>query len=202
MSNITLKIIVAENSVIIRNGITATLKRLPDLRIQPIEVHSIESLKECIRMDNTSIVIVNPAFGGYFDVAKFKAETSVTFKVVALVSSFVDKITLSKYDDTISIYDDQETLYSKINSLQNLPKKKSEEDDEMLSVREKEIVVCVVKGMTNKEIADNLFISVHTVITHRRNIAKKLQIHSPAGLTIYAIVNNLIEISEVKKNLI
>jgi len=202
MSNITLKIVVAENSVIIRNGIAATLKRLPDLRIQPIEVHSIESLKECVRMDNINIVIVNPAFGGYFDVAKFKAETSATSKVVALVSSFVDKITLSKYDDTISIYDDQETLYGKINSLQNLPKKKSEEDDEMLSSREKEIVVCVVKGMTNKEIADNLFISVHTVITHRRNIAKKLQIHSPAGLTIYAIVNNLIEISEVKKNLI
>ena len=202
MSNIALKIVVAENSVIIRNGITATLKRLPDLRIQPIEVHSIESLKECIRMDNISILIVNPAFGGYFDVAKFKAETSAPSKVVALVSSFVDKLTLSKYDETISIYDDQETLYSKINSLQNLPKKKSEEDDEMLSGREKEIVICVVKGMTNKEIADNLFISVHTVITHRRNIAKKLQIHSPAGLTIYAIVNNLIEISEVKKNLI
>jgi len=202
MSNITLKIVVAENSVIIRNGITATLKRLPDLRIQPIEVHSIESLKECVRMDNINIVIVNPAFGGYFDVAKFKTETLATSKVVALVSFFVDKITLSKYDDTISIYDDQETLYGKINSLQNLPKKKNEEDDEMLSGREKEIVICVVKGMTNKEIADNLFISVHTVITHRRNIAKKLQIHSPAGLTIYAIVNNLIEISEVKKNLV
>lgn len=202
MSNSTIKIAIAENSVIIRNGITATLKRLSDLRIQPVEVHSIESLKECIRMDNIAIIIANPAFGGYFDVARFKAETSGTAKIVALVSSFVDKSTLSKYDATISVYDDQGTIYEKINSLQNLPKKRSENDDEMLSVREKEIIVCVVKGMTNKEIADNLFISIHTVITHRRNIAKKLQIHSPAGLTIYAIVNNLIEISEVKKDLI
>jgi len=69
---------------------------------------------------------------------------------------------------------------------------------EPLSAREKEIIVCVVKGMTNKQIADALCISAHTVITHRRNIAAKLQIHSAAGLTIYAIVNKLVELSEIK----
>lgn len=67
-----------------------------------------------------------------------------------------------------------------------------------LSNREREIIVCVVKGMTNKEIAEELCISAHTVITHRRNIASKLQIHSAAGLTIYAIVNKLVELSEIK----
>jgi len=56
----------------------------------------------------------------------------------------------------------------------------------------------VVKGLTNKEIADKLCLSVHTVITHRRNIARKLQIHSPAGLTIYAIVNKLVELKDVE----
>lgn len=69
---------------------------------------------------------------------------------------------------------------------------------ETLSDREKEVIVSLVQGMTNKEIADHLFISTNTVITHRRNIAKKLQIHSPAGLTIYAIVNKLVDISSVK----
>lgn len=68
---------------------------------------------------------------------------------------------------------------------------------ETLSEREKEIIVCVVQGMSNKEIADHLFIATNTVTTHRRNIARKLQIHSPAGLTIYAIVNNLVDISTV-----
>jgi regulator of cell morphogenesis and NO signaling len=72
------------------------------------------------------------------------------------------------------------------------------ENNEMLSDRERDVVVCVVQGMQNKEIADHLFISVNTVITHRRNIARKLQIHSPAGLTIYAIVNGLVDISSVK----
>ncbi len=69
---------------------------------------------------------------------------------------------------------------------------------EALSDREKDVIVALVQGMQNKEIADHLCISVNTVITHRRNIARKLQIHSPAGLTIYAIVNNLVDISSVK----
>ena len=72
------------------------------------------------------------------------------------------------------------------------------DNSEALSDREKDVIVSLVQGMTNKEIADHLFISINTVITHRRNIARKLQIHSPAGLTIYAIVNNLVDISTVK----
>ena len=67
-----------------------------------------------------------------------------------------------------------------------------------LSDREKDVVIALVQGMSNKEIADHLCISVNTVITHRRNIARKLQIHSPAGLTIYAIINCLVDISAVK----
>lgn len=72
------------------------------------------------------------------------------------------------------------------------------DNGDALSDREKDVIVSLVQGMTNKEIADHLCISVNTVITHRRNIARKLQIHSPAGLTIYAIVNNLVDISSVK----
>jgi len=67
-----------------------------------------------------------------------------------------------------------------------------------LSDREKDVVIALVQGMSNKEIADHLCISTNTVITHRRNIARKLQIHSPAGLTIYAILNGLVDISSVK----
>lgn len=70
--------------------------------------------------------------------------------------------------------------------------------NDSLSDREKEVIVCVVKGMSNKEIAEHLFISVNTVMTHRRNISRKLSIHSPAGLTIYAIVNGLVNLEDVK----
>ena len=73
-----------------------------------------------------------------------------------------------------------------------------QDNSEALSDREREVIIGVVQGMSNKEIADHLCISVNTVITHRRNIARKLQIHSPAGLTIYAIVNGFVDISSVK----
>ena len=69
---------------------------------------------------------------------------------------------------------------------------------ETLSEREKEIIVCITKGMSNKEIADHLFLSVHTVITHRRNISSKLQIRSTAGLIIYAIANKLVCIEDIQ----
>ena len=72
------------------------------------------------------------------------------------------------------------------------------QNPDALSDREKDVIISLVQGMSNKEIADHLCISVNTVITHRRNIARKLQIHSPAGLTIYAIVNGLVDISSVK----
>ena len=68
---------------------------------------------------------------------------------------------------------------------------------ETLSDREKDIVICITKGMSNKEIAHTLYISVNTVTTHRRNISSKLQIHTTAGLVIYAIANKLVDINDV-----
>ncbi len=76
--------------------------------------------------------------------------------------------------------------------------KNGQDSGDALSDREKDVIVALVQGMSNKEIANHLFISINTVITHRRNIARKLQIHSSAGLTIYAIVNGLVDISTVK----
>lgn len=69
--------------------------------------------------------------------------------------------------------------------------------DTQLSQREKDIIIDVAKGLSNKEIADHLCISVHTVTTHRRNIASKLQIHSPAGLAIYAVINGLVTLDSM-----
>ena len=87
------------------------------------------------------------------------------------------------------------------NSSQILYADKTADDAEdtsgTLTSREKEIIICLTKGLNNKEIADYLFLSPHTVATHRRNISNKLQIHTIAGLIIYAIANKLIKIEEV-----
>ena len=199
-NNEVIRIAIAETSVIIRGGLTAALKRLPNVKVQPIELLSIEALHDCVRTQCPDMLIVNPAFGDYFDIGKFREETSgKKIRVIALVTSFVDASLLSNYDEFNSIFDDLERLSKKISGLLNVPSEEEDlENQDALSQREKEIVICVVKGMTNKEIAEKLFLSIHTVITHRRNISKKLQIHSAAGLTIYAIVNKLVTLNDVK----
>ena len=199
-NNEVIRIAIAETSVIIRGGLTAALKRLPNVKVQPIELLSIEALHDCVRTQCPDMLIVNPAFGDYFDVGKFREETSgKKIRVIALVTSFVDASLLSKYDESISIFDDLERLSKKISGLLNVPSEEEElESQDALSQREKDLVICVVTGRTNKEIAEKLFLSIHTVITHRRNISKKLQIHSAAGLTIYAIVNKLVTLNDVK----
>lgn len=67
-----------------------------------------------------------------------------------------------------------------------------------LSEREKDIIIEVAKGLSNKEIAERLFISVNTVMTHRRNISRKLQIRSAAGFAIYAISAGLVSLEDVE----
>ena len=175
-----LKIAIAETSMIVRSGLALVLKRIQGLKILPIELVSEESLDECVRFHKPEILIVNPS-------------------CIALMCSVADQGVLRNYDESLTIYDDADTIREKLNRLLNVPGEETEEElagQEVLSSREKEIITCVVKGMTNKEIADALYLSAHTVITHRRNIARKLQIHSPAGLTIYAI-----ELQDIKEYL-
>ncbi|MDR3118034.1 MAG: helix-turn-helix transcriptional regulator [Mediterranea sp.] len=197
-NNDLIRIGVAEASVIIRSGVAYALKRLPNLKISPIELASPDALNDCLRTQAPHILFVNPTFGDFFDVSRFKSDAlGKGVRVVALVSSFIDTTLLNKYDDSVSIFDDLGVISEKISRLQHI--ESGDENPEVVSLREKEIIICVVKGMTNKEIADKLYLSIHTVITHRRNISRKLQIHSAAGLTIYAIVNKLVALSDIKE---
>lgn len=194
-----LKVVVADNSIIVRSGMVTVLKRIPGLKVTPFEVSTNESLHNYVLMHSPRIVVVNPTFNGYFDIKAYReSKRTASVKYVAMLSSVIDKSLLKDYDDSFSIYDDIGEISDKLKSLAKANKADQAEGHDSLSDREKEIVVCVVKGMTNKEIADKLCLSIHTVITHRRNISHKLQIHSPAGLTIYAIVNKLIELRDIK----
>lgn len=196
----SMKIAVAEPSVIIRSGLLSVLGRLTTLNIQILEIAEIAQLGSALSRQKPDMLIVNPALLGMFSLQKIKSEAGcLPMKCIALQYSVTDSSTLKAYDQTISIYDTAEQIKEKLRSVCN--SRDGEASQELLSAREKEIIVGVVKGLTNKQIAERLFISAHTVITHRRNIAAKLQIHSPAGLTIYAIVNKLVELNDVKNTI-
>lgn len=194
-----IKIAVAEPSLIIRNGMLSVLKRLSGLNIQIVEIPDVSKLDMILRMQHPDILIINPILLGVFSLQQIKGDVEFRkLKCVALQISLTDREAMKDYDQTISVYDTAEQIKEKIQQLQAELSEDDEEPTEQLSTREKEIIVCVVKGMTNKQVADQLCLSIHTVITHRRNIAAKLQIHSSAGLTIYAIVNKLVELNEIK----
>ena len=195
-----IKIVIAENSLILRSGISAVLKRLSDYTFSINEVSNMDAFMLFSRLHRPEIAIINPLFLGGVSIANYKRDNPDT-KVVALVSGYFDNKTLADFDGSISIFDDLDTVNDTISSVLHIEEDDDNIETEQLSQREKEIIRCVVKGLTNKAIAEKLSISIHTVITHRRNISKKLQIHSSAGLAIYAIVNKIVEIQDIKSGI-
>lgn len=118
--------------------------------------------------------------------------------VVALETSVMREDLLKQYDEVVNLYDEPTTIIKKLRSAMETQQDSSKVDSNDLSSREKEILVCVAKGMLNKEIADRFNLSIYTVITHRKNITRKTGIKTVAGLTVYALLNNLIDINSVE----
>lgn len=194
-----LKVVLLDSSYILRKGIEALLKRLSGYKLQLTEVENPAFLHDTMKKKSPDWLIVNPIHLSHQELISIKEEET-GLKIIALPLSVADLSVQSGFDEVLNIYEAEDDL---LNRLRNLAEKDDEQPQEnevqqVLSAREKEIVVYVVKGMTNREIADLLFLSTHTVITHRRNIARKLQIRSASGLTIYAIVNKLVQLDEVE----
>jgi DNA-binding NarL/FixJ family response regulator len=189
-------IAIVEPSVIIRNGIVSVLKRL-NLDIDIVEISDMPQLQSLLEKHNPDVVIIDPTQIGMISLQHIKENLSGSKKFIALQSNLADASALKGYDEFISLYDSAEQIKTKVESVIS-ENKQDDSDKQELSQREKEIVSCIVKGLTNKQIAEVLHLSVHTVMTHRRNISGKLQIHSSAGLAIYAIVNKLVSLDEIK----
>lgn len=191
-----LKIVLVEPSLILRSGMSYVLRRLTTFDVQVVETGEPEQLEELIAEAAPDVLIINPSLT---DEEMLRELQQKSLRLIAFQSALADARLMQRFDAVVSIYDTAEQIKEKLLQLHGSEAGGKEHD--ALSAREREIVVCVVKGMTNKQIAEKLCLSLHTVITHRRNIAGKLQIHSPAGLTIYAIVNKLVELSEIKETI-
>lgn len=193
----SVKIAVAEPSLIIRSGMISVLSRLSTLDVQIVEIADLTAIYDTLCKYNPEILIINPSLLALCPPDRIRAKSGCSkMRCIALRNALTDSGLSDACDGVISLSDSAEQIKDQILRVHTADK--GDLTQEQLSAREKEIIVCVVKGFTNKQIAEHLFISPHTVITHRRNIAAKLQIHSPAGLTIYAIVNRLVELNDVK----
>lgn len=117
--------------------------------------------------------------------------------IVGVATNLVENEIASLYDETFSLYDSIDHIVSKsLKLVKDNSSKKEMPEDESLSEREIEVLVLLIKGLSNKEIAESLNISIHTVITHRKNIAIKTGIRSQSGLTIYAISKKIVSLDD------
>ncbi len=198
MSN---RVLICEPSEIISLGLSEIIQNLARFDVVG-RLDTPDRLCEKILASDANLLIINPILLGYSDrnlVSQLmKEHPSLT--VMALITSYADCFQLKSYHGVIGINDARLSIISKINeTLKNSEKQDKSNDDVELSKRELDVLVAVAKGMMNKEIADQMNISIHTVISHRKNITRKTGIKSVSGLTVYALLNNLIDETEVYK---
>jgi DNA-binding CsgD family transcriptional regulator len=190
------KLIIIEPSEIIFTG----LSKLIDSR--KFNISQVSSFDDFILKTNklqTDLIIINPIF--ILNSVKTFKKVQIEFQHIkwfALIYNYFDESLLNKFDEKIYINDDTFSLNSKINNQIKINKANTAKAIDTISDRETEILKLIVEGNSNKEIADKLFLSTHTVMTHRKNITHKTGIKSVSGLTIYAVVNKIITIPDFK----
>ena len=126
-------------------------------------------------------------------------QSAITYQLISVMSDLWH--TEHDFADHCAIEDDilrPALVQSKDRSVQKQKTATLKDASEELSERERDVLIQLVRGLSNKEIADVLHISTHTVISHRKHISHKLNIHSTAGLTIYAIVTRLIDLNTLE----
>lgn len=195
-ANRPLHVLVAEPLPLVREGLLAMLGHITSVHIHPVSVNNRQSLDSLLAVRQIDLLLVSSHFDGAFDFQQFRQQ----HPQIPCAAIVTDLVTLAKTDKslpylTITTSSDQLALLIEqlVREKSATPASPADERD-VLSVREREILVLLAQGLSNKEIADRLFLSVYTVMTHRRNICQKLNIHSVSGLTIYAIANKLMEL--------
>ena len=195
------KIIIVEPSPIVSAGLASYFDDMKQVSIVS-QLDRIDRMEEKLAAYNPDILIINPLLIAYDTNEHFLKICRDFSNVipVALVTSYVDAGILKQFKDVIEINDSKQKVVTKIFNLFSDNKLTHDKPESIeLSNRETDVLVALVKGLTNKEISDKLYISVHTVITHRKNIVRKTGIKSVSGLTVYALLNNLVDESEIYK---
>lgn len=190
------RIVIIEPYAMIAQGLRLMIDEIKGYEVSAIiaDAHYLERIVPI----HPDIIIVNPSLidikkrGELDDMAQRLPNTLFA----ALVYQYVDPDVLRYFKTTIEISDSREKIAVKLRQLLENGEQPTESTE--LSDREKEILVAVAKGLTNKSIAEQYHLSIHTVITHRKNLTRKTGIKSVSGLTVYAILNNLIDIKDVE----
>ena len=185
--------IIVSKSYIIRKGIIHLIKSFPH-KINVFEASDFKLMKKITCDADISKIFIDSEIA---DNIENTILTNLNIDIILIVQNKNDIEKHKSFRNCLIISQDKSKLIENIESFLSFSPKE-EKYNTSLSEREKDVLRCVALGLINKEIADRLFISLHTVITHRKNITGKLGIKTVAGLTVFAILNKLVKMEEVK----
>lgn len=192
MESNNINIIIIHTSEIIRTGLSEITGKCCDNNIEA--VNDLSAIDGYPNILGCHLVIVPKI---YF------TENKELVKRIFLDAQSVEYLLINENntesdENSFSIFDSAPALCIKVSErIKRIQNKNKHTEELTLSTRETDVLKLITKGLTNKEIASTLFISPHTVITHRKNISAKLNIKSVSGLTVYAVLKKIINIDEI-----
>jgi len=177
------------SNILVQTDFHCIIKRLYDLA-------ELENPMMKVAFD---IVILNPAvIQNKLKEFRRVKKNKPSIHWLGLIYSFYDQEVLSLLDDVITVLDTQERILQIVSKVSLVSAATSlTKNSEGLTERETDVLKQLIKGFSNKEIADHLNISVHTVMSHRKNITQKTGIKSQSGLTIYAITQKIVTLNNL-----
>lgn len=199
MNTGNINIVIAEPSFIIYEGLMSILSSQSGKRFNILRAEDLQSVQELQQRSKVDIVLLNPVLiqnqtKAFHNIKKEMAGTHW----LGIINMLYDQQTTSLFDGIITINEAPAAIIRMVEKVleTNTHQDQQDQQADVLSDREIEVLKLLVAGHSNKEIADKLFISTHTVITHRKNISQKTGIKSASGLTIYAVINNIVSIDK------
>ena len=192
-----LRVAIVEPSVIIAEGFATLVGRSGEFEV----VYSggdLRTLVERFAVVEPDLVVVGSQLVGGLNQPLRSLYPDLQGVALALLSTTVcDEEVMRQFDGVVNIYDGQVQIIRKLQAAIEQGETNPYSDSHDLSDRERDVLILVAKGLANKEIAEQLNISIHTVMSHRKNITHKTGIKSVAGLTVYALLNNLLDQNDV-----
>jgi len=195
MKSVYKRVFLIVPSKIMARGIETVLCETGEFRVEGILTDLSHSCEIRLKNISADVIIIDPVISDYMSRLSVRERIAAhsDAAVVALKTTLMDEEQMRQYDGVINLYDEPSVIVRKLRDSISPEQERREVEAKGLSAREKEILICVAKGMLNKEIADVCNLSIHTVITHRKNITRKTGIKTVAGLVVYALFNNLID---------
>ena len=178
---------IIHDSFIISSGLETLIRKY--YTIETIEFHSSQNIDDLEDIDKYDLVFSPHQLKSQLHSLKQEMKCPL----VALTNSQLKHSSSLIFDDFLDIDAREKDICMLLDKYLSGSNSKADKEGAVLTSREEEVLKCIASGCSNKQTAEDLFISTHTVISHRKNITEKTGIKSVSGLTIYAILNKLIE---------